>query len=1030
MKKLLRFSSAVLLLPFLFRFSAEATPIDNARVSYFRKPEVTLSGKVTTSKGEPLTGVSVVVKNTTIGVTTDVNGGFQLKTPAETGTLLISYIGFLSREVSFNGAQTNLQITLTEDTKALEEVVVVGYGTQERKNLISSVAKVNPEETKQIPVGSFDAQLQGKAPGVQISSNTGVPGEGIFIRIRGNTSINASNEPLYIVDGVFLNNTSLQTVNTGGKSTSPIADINPADIESIEVLKDASATAIYGSRAANGVVIVTTKRGAYNTKPRVNLNAYQGWAWTPKVWDIASGPENAALHNEAWINSGLDNPALKQTYENRPFRPGSEGGRGLPEEQQTYDRLSDIFRTASLKNYDLSVQGGTESTKFFLGGGYTKQESIMKPVYFERASIRLNLDQKITDKIQIGSSSNLSRSFRNQARAGDGPQGGMFQTALLVATYLPKVNEDGTPAKWGPWDNLDVLLNNYDVTTTSIRYLGNLYLDAELLPGLKFRTSWGLDYNNYDESEYWNTLTLLGASPTNGLATSAITQKTTWVNEQTLQYRTAFGGDHSLGVLVGNSIQGDVTSGTSAQGTNFANNSFTLISSAATRIGSESWTKSSLASFFSRIDYNYAGKYLLEASVRADGSSKFASGNQWGTFYSVGAAWRLKEEAFLKDVEFLSDLKLRASYGTTGNQNGISNFASRGLWNGGSSYPDNTPSGDRPGTAPQQLANNDLSWEKTKQWNAGLDVSFFKGRVGLELNYYRKYTTDLLLQLPLPGTTGFNTYYQNAGEVSNTGFEIGINTVNLQTNDFQWSTSFNLSGNKNKIEKLASPINVYSRDWLRMQQGNSLYTFWLYKQLYVDPQTGNAIFEDVNQDGQITVADRQLMGNAMPDFYGGLTSNFSYKGFDAGLLFTFQYGNEVYNMNEFFDMAGGTRADRVLFANSTKRWQKPGDITDVPRFTTVGNNYRLEQNSRLLEDGSFLRLKSFTVGYTLPKAITSKLRTQKLRVYAVGTNLWLLTNYSGLDPETNVTNDQNVKGLDFGTPPQPRSVQFGVDIIL
>jgi len=1020
-RHLLHFCGILLVLVILSaRSAAQTQPTINSN----------LQGRVIdASTGQGIPGAVVKIKGTTHSVQTSGDGRFDFITGQKFPyTIEVTFVGYEKAEAEVNGSPVT--ISLKEAVNELGEVLVIGYGTQKRKDLIGSVDKVNAAEVKQMPVGSFDAQLQGKAPGLQINSNTGVPGEGVFIRVRGNTSINASNDPLYIVDGVFINNNSLQTVSTGGKATSPISDINPADIESIEVLKDASATAIYGARGANGVIIVTTKKGAYDSAPKVDFNTYFGFAKTAKTWDIADGPLNAELHNEAWINSGIDNPALNQNYNNRPFRPVSEGGKGLPEEQQTYDRLSDIFRTAGLQNYDLSVQGGSSATRYYIGAGYTNQESTMRPVSFQRASFKLNLDQKISKTILVGVNNSISRSLRNQARAGDGPQGGMFQTGLLVATYLPKVNADGTPAKWGPWDNLDVLLNNYDVHTKNVRYIGNAYLEADITPHLKFRSSFGLDYNDYNESEYWNSLTLIGAAPTNGLATSAVTNNSTWLNEQTLTYRNTFAGKHNFGILIGNSLQGDLLTTTSAQGTNFPNDSFKVIASAANRIGSESWGKSKLSSFFSRMDYNYASKYYLELSIRADGSSRFGSANRYGYFPSIGTAWRIKEESFLKNVEQISDLKLRASYGTTGNQNGISNFAARGLWNGGQGYPDNATSGDKPGIAPQQLANPDLKWERTRQINAGLDLSLFKDRIGIEFNLYDKYTSDLLIQLPLANTTGFNDYYSNAGEVSNRGYELSISSVNYKTDHFQWSSSFNISGNKNKIEKLATPINVYSRDWLRMEQGHALYTFWLYKQLYVDPENGNAVFEDVTKDGQITVADRQLMGNAMPDFYGGLNNSFTYKGWDAGFLFTFQYGNDVYNMNEFFDMGGGTRPDRVLFANSARRWQKKGDITDVPRFTTVGNNYRLEQNSRLLEDGSFIRLKQLSIGYTLPKAFVSKLKIKNLRVYALGTNLLLFTRYSGLDPESNVANSQNVQGLDFGTPPQPSTYQFGINLTL
>jgi len=974
---------------------------------------------------EPLSGATIDIAGITHSTKTDEDGRFRFVTGQKFPyTLVVTYIGYKTSNVVVDGSPVT--ISLKQDATVLDDVVVVGYGTQARRDLVGSVSTIKAEETKQIPAGSFDAQLQGKAAGLQISSNTGVPGEGIFIRVRGTTSINANNDPLYIVDGVFLNNTSLQTVSTGGKATSPIADINPSDIESIEVLKDASATAIYGARGANGVVIVTTKRGTFNAKPVVGFNATHGWATAPKVWDIASGPENAALLNESWVNSGIDNPALNQTYENRPFRPIEEGGRGLPEEQQTFDRLDDVFRTARLQNYDLTLQGGNNITRYYLGAGYNKQESIMKPVFFERSSFKLNLDQKVNDWVEIGLSNGVSRAFRNQARAGDGPQGGMFQTALLVATYLPKVNPDGTPAKWGPWDNLDVLLNNYDVTTANLRYLGNIHADINILPDLTFRTSFGIDYNNYEESEYWNSLTLIGAPPTNGQATSAISQNSTWLTEQTLTYRKKW-GVHRFGALIGNSLQGDVRKGTSAIGTDFANDLFKSIASAANRISDQFWTQSKLASFFARIDYNYAGKYYIELAARADGSSRFGDNNKWGYFPSVGVSWRAKSESFLEDVDAISDLKLRASYGLAGNQH-IGDFAARGLWSGGAGYPDIVGGGDKPGTAPQQLANRDLKWERTRQLNMGLDIGLLRQRLNVEINYYHKYTDDALLQLPLPSTTGFNAYYSNEGKVVNKGYEIGIQSVNIRRENFEWQTSFNLSGNTNLIKKLDAPINVYSRDWIRMQEGNPMYSFWLYKQLYVDPQTGDAVFEDVNGDGQITVADRQIMGNALPDFYGGITNNFAFRAWDLGILFTFQYGNDVYNMNEFFDMAGGTRPDRFAMANSTRRWQKPGDVTDVPRFTTVGNNYRIEQNSRLLEDGSFLRLQSVTLGYTLPDNLASRIKAKSLRVYLVGSNLWLLTRYSGLDPESNVSNGQNVQGLDFGTPPQPRTVQLGFQL--
>jgi len=975
----------------------------------------TLSGRILDSRTRtPLPGTRIHIKGTTHEVSADADGKFSFVTGQRFPyTLIVSFVGYGTREVTANGGY--IDIELKELQNDLNDVVVVGYVTQQRKNNIGSITKVDGAATKDIPVGSFDAQLQGKVAGVQISSNTGVPGEAVNIRVRGATSINAENGPLYVLDGVFINSSSLQTLSTGGKATSPIADINPADIESIEVLKDADATALYGSRGANGVILITTKRGKFNQKPRINFNTSFGWAKAAKLWDLATGPEHAQLVNENWVNTG--NP-----FATRPFRPVAEGGRGLPEEQQTYDRLGQVFQTASLQNYDLSLTGGTGGTKYYIAGGYNEQESILKPITFNRASFKVNLDQKINDQVQIGVSNTFGRTFRNQARAGDGPAGGLLQAALHTPTYLSPFNEQGVPVGRAGFDNVDLLLKYYDVHSTSLRYIGNLYAEIKLSPNLSFRSSVGADYNNYDESEYWNTF-LISGSP-NGLATSTISQSTSLINEQTLTYRKTF-GKHGIGFLLGNTLQSDVATFTGATGKGFANNSFKQISSASTTTSTQGWSKNTLASFFSKADYNYDGKYLVDFIIRADGSSRFGDNNRWGYFPSAGAAWRLKREDFLKDVDFISDFKIRTSYGITGNQNGIGDFATLGLWSGSSSYQDN------PGIAPQQLANPDLKWERTKQFNIGTDLSLFNDRIALEFNYYRKYTDNGLLSVSLPATTGFATYTSNAAEISNKGFELNISTTNFKTKDFSWTTSLNVARNINKIEKLATPLKYGSRDLILLQEGSPLYSFWLYKELYVDPQTGNSVYEDVNKDGQITAADRQIYGNIWPKYFGGLTNNFTYKNFDATAFFSFSYGNKIYNHNRFFGEGGGARdAARVIFASNVDRWTAPGQVTDTPRPDGINNNNYKDGGSRWLEDGSFLRLKALTLGYSLPKYVLQKVKIDGLRVFVMGSNLFTVTNYTGPDPESSVSSDQNGQGIDLGTPPQPRSIQFGVNLTL
>ncbi|SEA44614.1 SusC/RagA family TonB-linked outer membrane protein [Pedobacter hartonius] len=990
-----------------------------------------LKGKVIDAANkEPLPGAVVRIKGTTHAVSTDNKGRFVFETGQKFPyTLLISFVGYQPREVIVSGSPAEIQ--LTENNNQLNDVVVVGYGTQTRKSLTGSVSTISVEEVKDKPVATFEQQLQGKAAGLQISASTGIPGDGMFIRVRGTTSINASNDPLYVIDGVYVNSNSLQNITTQGQANNPLSDINPNDIESITVLKDADATAIYGARAANGVILITTKRGKLNSAPKVTLNTYFGAAWAPKLWDLSTGPQHAELVNEMYRNSEADaiaanNTAAINTYRYVPFRAltdnptASPAPRGLPQEQQTYDRLNKVFRTGFLQNYDASISGGNDKTTYYIGAGLNKQQADLKTNDFRRATFKINIDQKINDIFSIGTSNTLTQTYRTNARVGDGPQGGILQSALHTPTYLPEVNADGSPAKWAGFDNLDVLINNTNMNSTSNRLISNFYAEAKITPDLKFRSSWSIDYNNYKEFQYWNSLTNLGIANHN-LGTSSISDNTVWTNEQTLAYNKTL-GKHNFGALVGNSLQGTVLGTTLAQGTNFPNDSFEQIASAASTTSSSTKTSYRLSSFFGRVNYNYAGKYYAEFNLRADGSSRFGANHQWGYFPSAGVAWRIKQEDFLKNVSVISDLKLRGSIGVTGNQNNINDFASRGLWGAGANYQNN------PGTIPTQLANPELKWESTRQINIGLDLGLFSDRLTLGADVYHKYTSDLLLNLPLATSSGFTSILENAGEISNKGFEISISSTNISRKDFRWTTNFNFSRNINKIEKLPIPVvAAYAAE--RMVQGLPVNSFFVYKQLYVDPQTGNAVYEDVDHDGKITSSDLQNVGTALPKFTGGLTNTFLYKGFDLSVFFNFVYGNKVYNNNAYFLEGGGTRdANRAIDTRQLDRWQQPGDITDMPRLTALGTNYTLSPTSRNIENGSFLRLSNVNLGYTIPKSVIEKIRLSSVRVYVSGSNLWLITKYRGPDPEVNVSSSSTVLGYDLGTPPMPRTLQVGANI--
>jgi TonB-linked SusC/RagA family outer membrane protein len=996
-------------------------------------------GKIVDGKTkQPLNGATISIKGSTNAVVADEEGGFRLSTYKQLPiTLIVSHTGYEEKQIVVSEDQL-VVIELAGSAKELDDVVVVGYGTQKRRDLIGSISTVKASETKDIPGGSFDQQMQGKAAGVQINAGSGIPGQDLFIRVRGTTSIYASNDPLYIVDGVFVNTGSLEqstSITASGRNSSPIADINPADIENIEILKDATAVAIYGSRGANGVVIVTTKKGNYGQRPSIDLDVNVGASWVPKEheWKTTTGPQHAMLINE--YNTNMGTPL--------PFRPATSiingaAGLGTPEEQKTYDRMKYLdHQGAPLYNVNLSVRGGSKDTKYYLGGGYDHEEAIWNPIAFSRGSLKFNLDQKLNDKVSISTYNTLSVTSRDQANAGNGANGTLIESSLNIPTYLPIFSDQGVPLKWVNFDNITYLTNHVNIKSLSLHYIGNVALNIDFSPHLKFRSSWGVDYNHFNLQQYWGSNTNIGAAPKiNGYAQVSNTQSSTFVNEQTLNYTNSL-GKHNFGILIGNTLQQSGVENVTASGYNFPNDSYTLISQAASQTAQQAWTQNRLVSFFSRVSYNYASKYYLEGTIRGDGSSKFAQGHRWGYFPSIGAAWNVKSEEFLKDANTISNLKFRVSYGIAGNQGGIGDFASQGLWNSGVGYVDSTGSA-QPGTGPYQLPNPNLTWEKTAQTNIGVNVGLLRNRINIELNYYNKYTTNLLVQAQAAATTGFSTYYTNDGSIRNKGFEIAVSSVNVNTKNFRWTTDFNASRNINKIVQLATPITNFdpSRNLLIDKQGYSVYSYWLYKQAYVDQQTGMAIFQHV--DGKTGTAyttstdanNRQILDIA-PKLFGGLTNGFNYKSFDLNVFFTYEIGNKEWNHNRMLGETGGTLGPtgRVLLATQLDRWTTPGQTTDVPKLNA--ENYSIQQNSRFLEDGSFLRLRSLSLGYSLPNQFASHLKVESVKVALIVNNLFLLTKYSGADPETN---DQqgatNVQSYDYAIPPMPRSFQFSIKVVL
>lgn len=967
-----------------------------------------IKGHVTDIRtGEPLIGASVIVKSEKgQGVITDIDGNFSLQTKKEAPlTLRVEYVGYRPLDVDVYDFEEPVEIALADNSNKLEEVVVLGYQTLKRKSLTGAVSSVEGGDLESIAGASFTEKLQGQAPGMLVSNSSGTPGTSVFVRLRGTTSINAGNDPLYIVDGIPFNGNSIQSLDQGALVANPLADISPDDIKDVQVLKDASATAIYGARGANGVILITTKRGSKNKKTQVNVKAEIGWGKAAKLWDVLDGPNTAILLNEIAVNDGKT-----PTYD-----PSTAGNYLLRDE---------AFRTAKQQSIGASVTGGNDRTNFFIGIDYTDQEAILETQGFRRLGLRVNLDHDINKNLTLSSSNQLTFTRRTLSPTGDGPTS-LLQTSVQHNPLVNPYKEDGSYNYSGTFENIYAILNNNDNTSYGLRNLNNLTLTWKITPELRFKSSWSYDNNQFRERRYYNSQ-LKNGSP-NGNAREVTTNLYTLTAEQLLNYNKTFKKIHEIAAFIGNSVQFSERHATSVGGSDFPSDAFSEIGSAAVTEGSTSGSSNSLVSWFGGFNYGLLDRYNLDFNIRADASSRFGSDNRWGYFPSFGASWLVSKENFLKGIKWLSNFRIKGSLGWTGNQS-ISDFASLGLWSGGGVY------NNQSGVIQSQLANPDLKWETTRQFDLGFEASFFNDRLSIAFDYYNKYTYDLLLQAPIAGKTGFSSIFKNIGEMSNKGVEFSITSRNIQKKNFSWTTRFNISHNGNRIEKLESPITQYNRDWVRLEEGKPMYSFWLYKELGVDPETGNAIYQDLDDDGKITTADRQICGDNWPDFNGSLINDIRYKNFDISANFYYSVGNDVFNMMRFFMEAGGTYGNkRALLTSQLDRWQKPGDHAKLPRLTSTTNpdgslNYGF-QTSRYLEDGSFLRLKNLSIGYTLPKKQIRNIGLEKARVYLNITNVFTITKYSGPDPESNVgTTYSAIQGLDFGLAPQPRQFIIGTNL--
>jgi len=961
-----------------------------------------VSGTVTDiDDGSPIPGVSIVVKGTLIGGTTDALGYFSLEIPEGDVVLVFSCIGYETIEVPV--VDDYLNIKLKQSIQELEEMVVVAYGSESKKLLTSSVSAINSDELTIAPVSNIDQALQGKSTGVQVVSNSGTPGSGVTVRVRGVSSINAGSEPLYVVDGIPIITGDYGQIGFSGQTINAISDINPNDIESISILKDASATTIYGARASNGVILITTKKGAAQ-KTKYEFSAYYGMQQVVKMLDMLDAREFMEYKNDASLAAGGLPIYTQEEIDNNTINT---------------NWLDEVLRTAPIANYELSATGGTDRTKFYISGNYFTQEGTLIGTDYDRLSGRINVDYKANDWLNIGTNVGLSYSLNNR-KEGDQSLNSPLANAIAMPAIYPVYNPDGTFNDDGPFANPVSIGTLHLNESYAFRSIASFYTDFRISDNISFHTKLGNDYFNLREHTFDPPTTRQGGKY-NGLGIESSANVMNVVNNNVLKYSNEINDIHHINALVGYSFEKYQRRSTYLRGQDFPNENFQyIISAASISEGSVSALDRALNSYFAEVKYDFDYKYLITLSGRYDGSSKFGENHKYGFFPAVSAAWRVSMEDFF-NVSVINDLKIRASYGLTGND-GIPDFSSLNLYSSGSNYLSN------PGIYPSQLPNPDLKWETTAQLDIGFNASLFKNKISVTFDYYNKRTKDLLLFRPVPPSSGFSSIMSNIGEMKNNGVELSV-SADILKGDFSWVLTTNLSHNKNEVTKLYNdqPIDQIGRGENSVRVGHPIGVFYNYESLGVNPSTGDLVFKDIDGDGEITEEDRTVIGDPNPDLFGGFTNEFSYKNLSLFVFFQFSYGNDIFNGTRRYieAMKGQDNQLRVII----DRWRQPGDVTDIPRATNADPNNNDRASSRFIEDGSYMRLKSLRLSYNFGRKILDKMKFDRLELYIQAQNLLTFTNYSGMDPEVNYAGNDNLRyGTDFFTYPSARTITFGINM--
>ena len=1021
--------------------------------------QTTVTGKVVSSEdGQPLPGVSVVLKGSTTGTSTDFDGNYSLNISSNDGTLVFSYIGFETQEIKINGRST-IDVSLVVNTESLDEVVLIGYGTQKKKDLTGSYASLSSETIASLPAVSFEQSIQGRVAGVQVTSSSNAPGGGISMRIRGGNSISASNEPLYVVDGIQINGNNEQIspgtsaardFNSNDPAGNALSTINPSDIQSIEILKDASATAIYGSRGANGVVIITTKSGK---KGKSSM-----------TYDHFSTMQTAATRLDL-----LDRDGYTEHYNN--ILIARDSGEEIPAEALAIaantDWQDEIFNVALMQNHQLGFNGGNEKVSYNAALNYFDQDGVVISTGFKRYTARLNLDATINDRLKFGSNMAFTHSIRKAGIVnGNGFRNDdIVYSALVTPPWVPVRDNDGflynSPRDWEDRNDLDLprslgqndnpLLVARDAKNDIItnRFLGNMFLELELSPGLKARSSMGADMTNAERSFYLPST--LRSSNNEGLAVLSSVRDITWINTNTLTFDKQLNDTDNLTLLGGFEIQQNTNKRQVAEASNFFTDIFednNLGAAAEFEAPSSQFNKWTLMSFFARANFVFKDKYLFTATGRTDGSSRFGTDNRWGFFPSGAIAWRVSNEEFLVDSKLISNLKFRGSYGLTGNTD-IGSYQSLSTYDPSSSYI--FGGSLTPGTQPNNIANPDLKWERTKQLNVGLDLGLFSDRISITADYYTKTTDDLLLNRAIPGSSGFTTSLQNVGSVKNEGVELAVGATIISASNFSWSIDANVSVNRNEVLDLGDDTEllfttrtgrVNDAQTIILREGEPIGSFYGYEfdgiwesqeQIdaspidYGNPDVGEVRLRDTNGDNIFNSDDKTIIGNSVPDYIYGLNNSFTFGNMDLSFLLQGSQGNEILNFTrgDLLYMGLGGRENKFTdVLTSFVPGESSDGSTEVPQ---VGSGQNGPLDSRFIEDGSYLRLRNLLIGYNFN---TENLKgLSGLRLYISGQNLFTITDYSGFDPEVNVGGQSNlIRGVDFVGLPTIRSYTLGLSV--